>query len=146
MNRAQKRTWLKFTVSVAGLLVMGGVLAVTNIYDLDMADSEDHTALRLLGLLCAIPLILVVIVDRSWKKIYDERDLDIERRALIFGVIGTFCFLGGAGWFLSVMTRMGSIRALLIIALAYSAYFVLLLVSSLAALIQYGRSDKGEKS
>jgi hypothetical protein len=100
----------------------------------------------MLGLLNAIPLILIIILEWRWKKIYDERDIEIARRALYYGIVGAFIFLGGAGWFLTVITKLGSIEAHLIMSLVYIACFVWILVSSIAALIQYGCSGKGEKS
>jgi len=144
MNKAQKRIWLKLVVSMSGLLVMAFTLAVIEIYSLDMADATDHTALRVLGLLCSIPLILIVILDWSWKKIYDERDRQIDREAIICGTIGAFIFLAGAGWLLTITTKMGSIKASLVISLVYLACFVWILVSSVFALIKYGREIKGE--
>ena len=98
---------------------------------------------RLIGLICTIPLILIVIISmRFRKKIYDERDTIIDRKANGFGLVGAFIFMGGAGWFLSVITRMGSIKASVITLLVYIACFVWILVSSVAALIQYGRGGK----
>ena len=146
MNRVQKRIWLKLVVSVGGLPFMSGALAVIKFNDLQIADKEDHTSLRVLGLLCTIPLILVVILDWGWKKIYDERDLHIEHRSLIIGVIATFFFLAGAAMILLVLRPLGSINVYLLPSLVYLAYFVWILVSSTAALIQYGWSVKGEKS
>ena len=146
MNKAQKRIWLKLAVSMSGLLVMAFTLAVIEIYNLDMADATDHTALRVLGLLCTIPLILIVILDWSWKKIYDERDKQIDREATICGTIGVFIFLAGAGWLLTITTKMGSIKASLVLSLVYLACFVWILVSSVFALIKYGREIKGEQS
>jgi hypothetical protein len=146
MNKAQKRTWCKLAVSILGLMVMSGALTIMKIYNLEMRDPQDHNAIRMLGLLNTIPLILIVILDWRWKKIYDERDMLISHKANAIGIVGTFIFLAGAGWFLSVTTRMGSIRASLILTLVYLACFVWILVSSVAALIQYGRGGKGEKS
>ena len=146
MNRAQKRIWLKLVVSVAGLLGMAFTFAVMKSYDLDMADKADHTILRLLSLPCTIPLIFIVILDWGWKKMYDERDRQIDRKAAVYGAIGAFAFLAGAGWLLTVMTKMGSIKADLVISLVYLAYFVWVLVSSVSALIQYGWKIEGEQS
>jgi hypothetical protein len=43
------------------------------------------------------------------------------------------------------MTKMGSIKAPLVMLLVYLACFVWILVSSVAALIQYGWGGKDEK-
>ena len=146
MNKAQRRTWCKLAVSILGLMVMSGALTIMKIYNLEMRDPQDHNAIRMLGLLNTIPLILIVILEWRWKKIYDERDIEIERRALYYGILGVFMFLGAAGWFLTVVTKLGSIKAHMIISLVYLACFVWILVSSSAALIQYGWRNKGEES
>jgi len=142
MNRAQKRIWGKLVVSILGLMVMYGALTIMKIYNLEMREPQDHNAIRMLGLLNTIPLILIIILEWRWKKIYDERDIEIERRALYYGIVGAFIFLGGAGWFLTVITKLGSIKAHLIMSLVYLACFVWILVSSAAALIQYGLGGK----
>jgi hypothetical protein len=69
--------------------------------------------------------------------------MQIDRQAVILGAVGAFIFLGGAGWYLSVVTKMGSIKAVLIMLLVYLAYFVWNLVLSIVALVQYGRGGKG---
>ncbi|MHC4571822.1 MAG: hypothetical protein ACYS0C_07085 [Planctomycetota bacterium] len=101
--------------------------------------------IRILGLFSAIPLILIVIIAWRWRKDYDERDMLIDRKANAIGIVGAFGFLAGAGWFLSVMTKMGSVRAPLICTLVYLACFVWILVSSMAALVQYGRGGKNHE-
>jgi hypothetical protein len=146
MNKAQKRIWLKLVVSMVGLMVIAFNLAIIKIYNLDMADATDHTAFRFLGLICTIPLVLIVILDWSWKKLYDERDRQINHEATIHGIVGAFIFLAGAGLLLTVVTKMGSIKASLIISLVYLACFVWILVSSVSALIKYGWKVEGEKS
>ena len=146
MNKAQKRTWCKLAVSILGLMVMSGALTIMKIYNLEMRDPQDHNAIRMLGLLNTIPFIMILILEWRWKKIYDERDKLIDRKALSFGAVAAFIFLAGAGWFLCVISKMGSIRASLIVPLVCLAFFVCILVSSIAALIQYGRRGRGEKS
>ena len=145
MNKAQKRTFICLAISFATLVISAAIIAYiwrneTNIYDL-----SKPTRLRILSLLMTIPLILIVITNWRWKKVYDERDKQIDHKAIVCGSIGVFVFLGGAGWLLSVMTKMGSIKAPLVMLLVYLAYFVLILVSSVAALIQYGWGGKDEK-
>jgi uncharacterized membrane protein len=100
----------------------------------------------ILGLLSAIPLLLIVIIDWRWKEVYDERDKEIDNKAVICGAVAVFIFFAGAGWLLIVMTKMGSIKASLIILLVYLACFVWILVSSVFALVQYGREIKGDRS
>ena len=142
MNTAQKRTWLRLLVSVATLLIASIFIIYFRSRGIDIYDVSTPARIRryvLLGLLSAVPCILIAVIDWGWKKVYDERDLQIERRAAILGAIGAFTFLAGAGWFLTVDTKMGSIKAVLILLLVYLAYFVSNLVLSIVALIQYGR-------
>lgn len=139
MNKAQKRTWISLAISLAGISLGAGAITLIKIMQLDIANPDHHTTFRLLSLPLTIPLISMVIL--SWRlpiKGYDERDKEIYRKSAGCGIIGAFVFLGAAAWFLCIITRMGSIGALLIIQLVYIAVFVLFLISSVAALLQYG--------
>jgi len=143
MNKAQLRTWLNFLISLATLVISSVVIAYVWRNEINIFDLSKPTRIRILGLFCAIPLIVVVIIGWRWrKKDYDERDMLIDRKANAIGIVGAFVFLGGATWFLSVMTKMGSIRAPLITFLVYLACFVWILVTSIAALVQYGGGVK----
>jgi hypothetical protein len=146
MNKAQKRTWLNFAISLATLVISAAVIAYIWRNEINIFDLSKPTRIRILGLFFTIPLILIVIVAWGWRKDYDERDMLIDYKANTIGIVGAFGFLGGAGWYLSVVTKMGSVRAPLICTLVYLACFVWILVSSVAALVQYGGTCKGEKS
>ena len=147
MNKAQKRTWFSFAISLVTILISAVVITYIRRNEINIFDLSKPTRIRILGLFCTIPLIMIVIISaRFSKKIYDERDKLIDRKANAIGMVGAFIFLGGAGWFLSVITKMGSIKAPLVILLVYLACFVWILVSSAAALIQYGWKINGEKS
>ena len=142
MNKAQKRTWIRLLICAVALLVAATLIVYFRRAGIDIYDFSTPERIRcyvLLGILSAVPLILIVVIDWGWKKVYDERDLQIERRAAVLSAVGAFTFLAGAGWFLTVDTKMGSIRAVLILLLVYLAYFVSNLVLSIVALIQYGR-------
>ena len=144
MNKAQKRTWFSFAISLATLLIAAGAIAFIRINQIDIY--EPKTA-RPLGLLFTLPLILIVIIGARFpKKNFDERDKLIDHKANAIGIVGAFVFLAGAGAFYVVLAgRMGSIRSVLIIHLVYIACFVWILVSSVAALIQYGWGGKDGK-
>ncbi len=146
MNKAQKRTFICLAISFATLVISATIIAYIWRNEINIYDLSKPTRLRILSLFMTIPLILIVITNWRWKKVYDERDKQIDRKAIVCGSIGAFIFLGGAGWLLSVMTKMGSIKAPLVILLVYLACFVWILVSSVAALIQYGWESKGEIS
>ena len=148
MNKAQKRTWLHLLTSLATLLIVSMLIIYFRSSGIDICDFSTPARIRryvLLGILSAIPLILIVVIDWGWKKACDERGMHIDHQAVISGAVGVFIFLGGAGWFLTVATKMGSIQAKSIVFLVYLAVFVWCLVSSTAALIQYnwgGRSHE----
>jgi len=145
MNKAQKRTWLNFAISLATILISAVVITYIRQNEINIFDLSKPTRNRILGLFCTIPLIMIVVINWRWKKDYDERDMLIDHKANAIGIVGAFAFLGGSGWFLSVMTKMGSIKAPLVILLVYLACFVWILVSSTAALIQYGWRSEGGK-
>ena len=149
MNKAQKRTWLRLLISVTTLLVASIFIMYFRSRGIDIYDYSTPEHIRryvLLGILSTIPLILIAVIDWGWKKVYDERDLQIESQAAICGWVGALTFLALAGWYLTVATKMGSIKAVLILFLVYLAFFVSIVVLSILALIHYGRQAKGEGS
>ncbi len=114
---------------------------------IDIYDYSTPARIRryvLLGLLSAVPIILIAVIDWGWKKVYDERDLQIEREASICGWVGALAFVALAGWYLTVATKNGSIKAVLILLLVYLAFFVSIVVLSIVALILYGRRERNE--
>ena len=146
MNKAQKRTWLSLTISIAGILLGTTAVTLIKILQLDIANTNHHMTLRLLSLPAAIPLILMVIL--SWRlpiKRYDERDREIERKSMGYGVIGAFVFLGAAVLVLGAVSPLGSMKIFFLSALVYFAYFVSQTVSSVAALLQYDWREKSNE-
>jgi hypothetical protein len=145
MNKAQKRTWICLVISFITLIISAIVITYfwrneINIYDFSNLTPAKVLRYRALAILSAIPLVLIVIIEaRFRKKDFDERDKIIYRKSILPGLIGIFVFLGGASLFLVVITKAGSIKAPLLYTLVYLACFVWILVSSSAALIQYGR-------
>ena len=123
---------------------MAGAIAVMKIKDLDFSDKSDQSMIRILGLINTIPLILIVIIDWGWIKIFDERDRFIAHKANVIGIIAGFIFLAGAAEFLTVVTKLGSIKTPMIMTLVYLTCFVWILVSSIASLIQYRIGGMGE--
>jgi hypothetical protein len=143
MNRAQKRTWLALAISLAGISLGATTVTLIKIMQLDIANTNHHTPLRLLSLPLTIPLILMVIL--SWRlpiKGYDERDREIERKSISYGIIGAFVFLGAAVLVLGIMSPLGSMKIFFLSALVYFAFFISQIVSSAAALLQYGWKEK----
>ena len=147
MNKAQKRTWLRLLISLVALLVASILIMYFRSRGIDIYDWSTPARIRryvLLGILSAIPIILIAVIDWGWKKVYDERDLQIEREAAICGWVGALAFIALAGWYLTVATKMGFIRAVVILLLVYLAFFVSIVVLSIVALILYGRRERNE--
>ncbi len=147
MNKAQKRTWLRLLISLLALLVASILIIYFRSRGIDIYDVSTPARIRryvLLGILSAIPIILIAVIDWGWKKVYDERDLQIEREAAICAWVGALAFIALAGGYLTVATKMGFIRAVLILFLVYLAFFVSIVVLSIVALILYGRRERNE--
>jgi hypothetical protein len=143
MNKAQKRSWLCLVISLAGISLGATAVTLIKIMQLDIANTNHHTTLRLLSLPLTIPLILMVIL--SWRlpiKGYDERDREIERKSMGYGIIGAFVFLGAAVLVLGIMSPLGSMKIFFLSALIYFAFLVSQIVSSIATLFQYGLREK----
>jgi hypothetical protein len=146
MNKAQERTWISLVISLAGISLGAAAITLIKIMQLDMANTNHHTTIRLLSLPTTIPLILMVIL--SWRlpiKGYDERDKEIYRKSMGHGIIGAFVFLGAAVLVLGIMSPLGSMKIFFLSSLVYFAFFVSVMVSSVAALIQYGWQSEGER-
>jgi hypothetical protein len=147
MNKAQKRTWLRLLISLAALLVALILIIYFRSRGIDIYDFSTPARIRryiLLGVLSAIPMILIAVIDWGWKKVYDERDKQIEDQAAVCGWVGALAFVALAGLYLTVATEMGFIRAVLILFLVYLAFFVSIVVLSIVALILYGRRERNE--
>ncbi|MHC4363478.1 MAG: hypothetical protein ACYSTZ_11675, partial [Planctomycetota bacterium] len=143
MNKAQKRTWISLVISLAGISLGATAITLIKIMQLDIANTDHHTALRLVSLPLTIPLISMVIL--SWRlptKGYDERDKEIDRKSTGYGIIGAFVFLGAAVLVLGIMSPLGSMKIFFLSSLVYFAFFVSVMVSSVAALIQYGQGGE----
>lgn len=140
MNKAQKRAWFCFAISLATILIAAAVIAFIRINQIDI---YGPIRFRILGVVCTIPLISMVILGARFPtKKFDERDKLIDRKAVAIGVVGAFLFLAGAAVFLGVMTQWSSVRVSAIFSLVYLACFVCILVSSAAALVLYVRGNK----
>ncbi len=149
MNTAQKRTWLRLLISLVALSVASILVIYFRNRGIDIYDFSTPARIRryvFLGVLSAIPLILIAVIEWGWKKVYDERDMQIDHKAVIGGAVAALTFLSVAGLFLTVSTKMGSIRAVSVVFLVYLACLVWNLVLSIVALILYGRARRGDAS
>ena len=149
MNKAQRTTWLRLLISVAALLVVSILIKYFRSRGIDIYDWSTPTRIIryvLLGVLSAIPLILIAVIEWGWKKTYDERDKQIDNDAVIGCAVAAIAFLSLAGVYLTGATKMGTIKAVSVLFLAYLACLVWNLVLSVVALILYGRRARGDES
>ncbi len=150
MNKAQKRTWWTFAISAVTLLISGAVLWYVWVNEIILIDIERPMLIRLLGMVNAIPLILILIISyRIQKKDYDERDKVICRKSDGFGYIAAMIFLVAGGFFLFCIVEPLEATTNIYIwmrftYLVYLACFAGWLVSAIAALAQYGWRSKHE--
>ena len=147
MNKAQKRTWFRLLISLLALLVASILIEYFRNRGIDIYDWSTPARIRryiLLGVLSAIPLILIAVIEWGWKKVYDERDKQIDNEAVIGGAVAAMAFLSLAGVYSTGATKMGSIKAVSVVFLVYLACLVWNLVLSIVALILYGRRERNE--
>ncbi len=147
MNKAQKRTWWTFAISAVTLFISASVIWYVWVNQIVIIDLDRPMRIRLIGLLNTIPLILIVILStRFRKKDYDERDKIIELKSSVIGYITAFIFLTATGYCLFLINPRGTTSNIIMVMrgmyLVYLAVIVLNFVSSLAALIQYGKGEK----
>jgi hypothetical protein len=90
--------------------------------------------------------MIVILSARFPTKIYDERDIIIDRKSAPFGYIAGFIFLVAAGFFLFVIVKpLGTVTNIYIWSLfcylVYLTFYVGTVVSSIVSLVQYYRPD-----
>lgn len=134
MNKAQKRTWLTFIISLVTLVIAGALFAATRS---GVLNSSDHLIYRIVGITATIPLILIVLSKYCPGKAYDERDIFISRKSVIAGIIGTFIFLALGSWVLGVGDFGETIKIKFLPWFVYVTAFVWFFISSVAAILQY---------
>ena len=142
MNRAQKMAWFGLTMSMLLLIFF-----VTSVLALPRA-SLLFNLLRFSPALGFIVLPIIFLRNKGQDKVnIDERDNCVSRKALIAAFSSTAALLIGACMIPPfIASPTSSIPVLLLPALLYSLFFVFILAYSVAILIQYGWTNKGENS
>ena len=146
MNKTQKCAWFCLTLTmlllIFSVIVYGGIIAVGK-------------PTRITSGLFYILFLIIALCFRIllWKKQspvevdLDERDQLIKRRAVFACYISLWALLIAActiPWF--IVGPEGSIPVCVLPATLFGVFIIVMLVHSVAILIQYGRGGKGEKS
>ncbi len=144
MNKAQKMAWLfVITISVAVLLTGGAV----GIFYFKFGLPKALAGLGFLGITGFGGLGPLIFRKDKGKVEFDERDQLINYRAVL-GAYSVFWIVFTAAcmipWF--IIGPSGSISVNVLPLMLCGIGITLTLIHSLAILIQYGRTGKGEKS
>jgi len=141
MNRAQKMAWFGLTMSTLLLIFF-----VTSVFALPRA-SLLFNLLRFSPAFGFIVLPIIFLRKKVQDKFnIDERDNCVSRRVLIAAFSSTAALLIGACMIPPFIARpTTSIPVLILPALLYSLFVVFILAYSVAVLVQYGWTGKGEK-
>ena len=135
MNPAQKRIWWTFSISLLTLIAAGIVIKMVYSGHIDL---NNYTVYRIAGIFATIPLILFVLIDKFYpRKVCDERDLLIERKAILAGTIGTFVFMGLAAFLLMIQDFEGTIKRKYLCSFVYLLVFLWNLCSSIVGIAYY---------
>ena len=140
MNKAQKRAWLTFIISLVTLVIAGALFAATRA---GVLNKSDHLIYRIVGITATIPLILIVLSKYCPGKAYDERDISISRKSVIAGIMGTFIFLALGSAVLGVGDFGETIKIKFLPWLVYVTAFVWFFISSVAAILHYYVLNRG---
>jgi hypothetical protein len=148
MNKVQRETWITLLL-VVPVWVICGQLPILLIY------LEGPKFLHLFSFACATMIgglswLLILFFNRKWKRKakieFDERDKSILIRSTLAGYVVLWIYFIAACifvWLSAAPERSISVNVMPIVIVEGIAVFIF--VQSLTTLIQYGRTDKGEK-
>ncbi|MFC1739492.1 hypothetical protein ACFL1G_10670 [Planctomycetota bacterium] len=150
MNKTQEEAWISLFL-VAPAVVICGALAIGLAYvqALPLAFLLIQFAAFnvFLGFLGFTPFITNKILKKRKRIIFDERDKIINKRAAFvsFGVVWLYFVIACITvWWM--FGPQGSVSVNLLPAILISGLIVIIIVRSVAVLVQYGRGGKGEKN
>jgi len=148
MNKTQRGAL--FTLSVSILLIAFGVIIFTSM--LTPGDRTAGITLVKVWIWLILAILAGGIAFVHWKRRasevdFDERDNSIKTNAVLVSFVSLWVVLFAASiipWF--VAGDAGSIPACLLPIINLGVFLIVMLVYSVAILVQYGRTCKGEKS
>ena len=144
MNRGKKIALYNLIVLIAGLTIAGaavGILAI--VYGMPKA----LAGLGFLGTAGLVGLSPILFRRRAGQLAFDERDLLIYNRASlvaysVFWVLFTAACM--IPWW--ILETGASIRVVVLPCMLAGGFVIVQLIQSIAILVQYGWTGKGEKS
>jgi len=149
MNEPKVGSWLYFFLGLACFLIPG-VVAVFIVYDKGISFAPVFMFAGIViwgGLFWLFPFIEKKVRKDKKKISFDERDQLIHKKAVMVGYVALWLYFVAAcviAW--CIVGPHGSISVNVMPLTLLGGLLIFTTVQGLASLIQYGRSDKGEKS
>jgi hypothetical protein len=149
MNQTKAESWIYFLLGLACILIPGGV-AVFIVYDQGVSFAPVLMfagTVIWFGLFWLFPFVEKKVRKGQKKVSFDERDQLIHKRAVMAAYVVLWLYFVAVcvtSW--CVVGPHGSISVNVMPLALLGGLVVFVVTQGLAALIQYGRSNKGEKS
>jgi hypothetical protein len=146
MNRYQKLAWFNLIVITATILITTTAVAI----ELHMRGySTIAPGFIVIGALLKLNPFLFKKPKGRNKVVSDERDEFIVKRAVSFAYITFWVVFFVSSFALHIFMGMGpksSVPTITLPLMAFGGALLMMIVCSVAILVQYGRTGKGEKS
>lgn len=144
MNRAQKTAWYNLTVIAAALTISS---AAVSILTATRGMPKALGGLGFLGILGLIGLSPILFHKKQGQLGFDERDELIHKKAVLIAYSVFWVFFTTACMIPWLVLKTGAkIPVVLLPVVLVGGFIIVQLVQSVAILVQYGWSGKGEKS
>ena len=148
MNKTQKGAW--FTLGIAILLIVFGAIIYAGMFAL----GGRRTGVGLVKVWSGFILVFLAsgVAFVHWKRKpsdvdFDERDNSVRKNAVLVAFVSLWVLLFAASIIPSfVAGDTGSIQVCLLPIINVSVFVVVMLIYSVAILVQYSRDARGEKS
>ena len=149
MNKTKEVSWFYFFLGLACFLIPGGV-AVFIVYDKGVSFLPVFMFAGIViwfGLFWLFPFTFGKLGKGKKKVSFDERDQLIHKKAVMAGYVALWLYFVAAcviAW--CIVGPRGSISVNVMPLTLLGGLVIFTFVQGLACLIQYGQTDKGEKS
>ena len=149
MNKTKEVSWFYFFLGLACFLIPGGV-AVFIVYDKGVSFLPVFMFAGIViwfGLFWLFPFTFGKLGKGKKKVSFDERDQSIHKKAVMVGYVALWLYFVAAcviAW--CIVGPNGSISVNVMPLTLLGGLVIFTFVQGLASVIQYGRTDKGEKS
>lgn len=143
MNRAQKIALYNLIIITASLTITGATIVILSIVH---GMPKALGGLGFLGIAGLIGLTPVLFRKRRGQPVFDERDMQVYRRATLVAY-STFWILFTAACMIPwlVLERGTTIHIVVLPFMLAGGFIIVQLIQSIAILVQYGRGGKDEQ-